>query len=180
MRLATISDLPLISSHVIQSYLSLFKDEPQEYYHQVCGLTTSFPHLFIDTKFKESIHVVFFQNDKLIATAGVVPSTPYEVGKSTSLTNTAEQDVSWKLVSVYVDDNFRKMGIATRMINVLIDILRSKNVDKLTLFTLPNHMPNAAQLYKKMGFKMTQRILPKQFKDGTPRNMVYETHEMDI
>lgn len=164
MRLATKDDMPLVAAHVLQSYLSLFNNKPREYYHQVCGLGPAFPHLFIDTKFEESIHLVEFHAEYLIATAGVVPDT----------------DGSWKLVSVYVTEYYRNTGLATKMINKLLDILRSKNVNKVTLFTLPNDMPEAVNLYKKLGFKLSKRIEPKEFKDGTPRHMVYETYEMTL
>jgi len=164
MRLATKDDMPLVAGHVLQSYLGLFNHKPREYYHQVCGLSSSFPHLFDKKKFEESIHVVVYNTGYLIATAGAVPIA----------------DGSWKLVSIYVAEYYRNHGLATKMINMLLDILRSKNVPKVTLFTLPNDMPNAINLYKKLGFKLSTRIEPKEYSDGTPRDMVYETYEMPL
>lgn len=163
MRLATKDDMPLVAAHVLQSYLSLFNNK-REYYHQVCGLSSSFPHLFDEKKFEESIHFVQYDHGYVVATAGVVPDI----------------DGSWKLVSVYVLEYYRNTGIATDMIMKLIHILRCKDVEKLTLFTLPNDMPNAVNLYKKLGFKLSKRIEPKEFKDGTARDMVYETYEKDL
>lgn len=167
VELATEKDRAALAQHVLKSYFKTVESNPDEYIHQVFIAKEVFPHLFEKGAFSESCHLIVYDNGKVVATAGIVPETSPN---------------TWKLVSVYVDDNYQGRGMATSMIKELIRIAKEKGATKITAFTLPNNMPVAYKLYLKLGFTLAKIIPGGRYKctDRQDRDMIYHLYELQL
>lgn len=83
------------------------------------------------------------------------------------------------MISVYVDKNHRRSGLATKIVTELMKIAQENGAKKMTLFTLPNEMPYARKMYEKLGFTLSQTIKGSHYncteKDDRP--MIYAIYE---
>ncbi len=86
-------------------------------------------------------------------------------------------DNSLLINAMYVDEKFRRKGIANKLISMVKEEARSMDFDKLSLFVLSDNLP-AQKLYHSNGFKIVKEIV---FNDSAKINheggfnlMVYE------
>ena len=64
---------------------------------------------------------------------------------------------------LFVSKKFRRRGIATKLINEFVSLMKKKNFVKVTLMVnLKNK--NAEKLYKKLGFEITNYVMRKKLK----------------
>lgn len=64
---------------------------------------------------------------------------------------------------LFVFKKFRRRGIATKLINEFVSLMKKKNFVKVTLMVnLKNK--NAEKLYKKLGFEITNYVMRKKLK----------------
>ena len=66
-------------------------------------------------------------------------------------------DNSLLINAMYVDEKFRRKGIANKLISMVKEEARSMGFDKLSLFVLADNMP-AQKLYHSNGFKSVKEI----------------------
>lgn len=66
-------------------------------------------------------------------------------------------DNSLLINAMYVDEKFRRKGIANKLIAMVREEARSLGFDKLSLFVLADNMP-AQELYHSNGFKTMKKI----------------------
>lgn len=67
-------------------------------------------------------------------------------------------DNSLLINAMYVDENFRRKGIANKLLSMVKEDARSMGFDKLSLFVLSDNMP-AQKLYYSNGFKLVKEIV---------------------
>lgn len=67
-------------------------------------------------------------------------------------------DNSLLINAMYVDENFRRKGIANKLLSTVKEDARSMGFDKLSLFVLSDNMP-AQKLYYSNGFKIVKEII---------------------
>ena len=168
MRIATENDRPAITKHVLSYYLQLIEEtpDPEEYMHQIARVHSTFPHLFDADIFAKGHHLIMYDlMANVVATAGLTPG----------------DDGEWKLVSVYVDKQFRGHGLATTFVKELIAVAKKIGAKRITLCTLPNHMPIASKLYMNLGFELTKEVRPTEyaFSKGR-RSMVYHFYMLQL
>lgn len=64
---------------------------------------------------------------------------------------------------LYVDHEFRRRGIATKLINEFVKFIKSKNYDEVSLkFNIKN--ANAEKLYRKLGFETAFITMKRKLK----------------
>ncbi len=167
MRTATAEDRAKIAQHVLNNYLALVENDPFEWLHQIKSAPSSFPHLFDPKLFLDGIHLICEDKGQIIATAGLVKSLD-------------ENNLPiWKLVSVYVDKSKRGNGIGETLVREIIKYAKTNNINHIMLFTLPLHMPEAGNLYRKLGFVFTKEI-PVSKIVGIERRMQYHVYEIQL
>lgn len=167
MRQATENDRTVIAKHVLTHYLRLVESDPDEYLHQVAKAPQTFPHLFYANVFAKGHHLIMYDltGKNVIATGGLTPD-----------------ETDWKMVSMYVDGKYRGHGIGTSFVSELIRVAREKGVKKITLCTMPNHMPKAFRLYMKFGFELKKEMQPEKYvcSSSPNRSMVYQFYELEL
>jgi len=168
-RVATAEDRGRIAQHVLKNYLTLVEHDPFEWLHQIKAATHSFPHLFDNALFSEGLHLIYEKNNTIIATAGLVP------------VHDQYSETKWKMVSVYVDKEYRGRSIGENLVREIIKHARDRGIKYLTLITLPLHMPEAGKLYTKVGFVFKNELQASKLA-GTnqPRNMKYHVYELHL
>jgi len=67
------------------------------------------------------------------------------------------RNVSASLLKIAVHPEHRRKGIATNLINKLLEMLRDRQIDELEVVVLKTCEP-AISLYKKVGFKLVSTI----------------------
>lgn len=95
-----------------------------------------------------------FDNDKAVGCAticyiNIMPTFDHPTGKRAHIMN------------VYTRKNFRRQGIALKMINLLIDEAKQKGVTEISLDTTESGRP----LYEKCGFVKTEEGMVLNLKD---------------
>lgn len=160
VRLATIEDRGDVAQFVLKSYLDLCSYDPYEYLHQLEIAPGVFKHLYNDELFLNSIHLMCFNQQKLIATAGLTKD---------------EEPNAWKLVSVYVSPDYQRQGIGEHLVKQILDIALDLDINKITLCTLKNQMAGACKLYEKLNFTLSKEVVTKP-----PRTMIYMYYEKHL
>ena len=139
---ATLSDLELLIQIRINDLL-MFSDKQIE--QEVIENIRNFYKTKLETN--ELITLLGFDNDKLVAHATIyqyliMPSHENKQGKVGQITN------------VYVDNNYRRLGYASKMIKQLIDHVK----DDVGLICL-NSSLQTLPMYQKLGFKTKDNYL---------------------
>ena len=80
------------------------------------------------------------------------------------------EDNKWAhALHIFIDEQYRKKGLATQMLQYLESLARDKKMRILTLRVMPKNVP-AKNLYVKMGFEEyinTEKHLPNANNDAT-------------
>jgi ribosomal protein S18 acetylase RimI-like enzyme len=68
-----------------------------------------------------------------------------------------------KIEYIFISNNFRKKGLATKLINEFYKILKLKKINYVNLKVNVNNI-GAIKLYKKLGFETTNYIMRKRLR----------------
>lgn len=94
----------------------------------------SYTSLECDLKSNSTIYFVALENDKIVGYVGAEMLYDHI-----------------DIIAIAIDANYRKMGIATSLLNEIISICKSKNFDSIFLEVRTSNTP-AIKLYEKLGF----------------------------
>lgn len=147
IRPATPGDHVAICALVIQNHLALSQDFPEEYIRQVIDVPNDFGHLVKPLQFQKSRFLVATEQDSMVGCAGIIPSNVK------ADPHAPPDHVEVELTAVTVAPQFRKRGIARRLIQQLIqDVLSDYACRCVRLVTLKERMAPACRLYESFGF----------------------------